>query len=116
MKEADLVQKLPKKSRPRCASGLRAADGQTVTGHSGMGNNGVVEDLARSFPPNDNNCGCAELNTISNAMDQGIDVTGAVIVSVEVRGPESPTGKHGQRKPACSVCAAVLEELEIIEC
>jgi len=81
-----------------------------------MGNNGVVEDLARSFPPNDNDCGCAELNAISNAMDAGIDLRGAVIITVEVRGPESPTGKHGQRKAACSVCAAVIEELEMIEC
>jgi Cytidine and deoxycytidylate deaminase zinc-binding region len=81
-----------------------------------MGNNQVVEDLARSFPPNRNKCGCAELNAISNAMNKGMDLRGAVIVTIEVRGPESPTGKHGQTKPACSVCAAVIEELEMIEC
>ena len=114
--EAELQRDMPKRQRPRAASGLRARGGQTASGYSGGGNNGVVEDVARSFPPNDNNCGCAELNTISNAMDQGIDVRGSVIVTVEVRGRNSPTDNHGAHMEACSVCAAVLEELEIIEC
>lgn len=107
----------PKARRPRTASGLRASGGQTVGGHSGGGNNQVVEDLARSFPDDDdNNCGCAELNTISNAMDQGIDVRGAVIVTVQVRGRKSPTNLHGDTMGACAVCREVLNELEIIEC
>lgn len=107
----------PKGDRPVAASGLRASDGQTVGGHSGGGNNQVVEDLARSFPDDDNNnCGCGELNCISNAMDQGIDVTGAVIVTIQVRGRNSPTPYHGDTKGACAVCREVLKELDIVEC
>lgn len=86
-----------------------------------MGNNGVVEDIARRYEEvdfgNDNQCGCAELNTISNAMDQGIDVRGAVIITVDVKGPNTPfPDAHGQPRDACSVCEKVLEELEITEC
>ncbi len=104
------------RNRPRAASGLRASDGQTVGGHSGGGNNVVVERLARSFPDTDGNgCDCAELNCISKAMDQGIDVAGAVIATVQVRGRNSPVGLHGTPIEACAVCAKVLNALGITD-
>ncbi len=107
----------PKRDRPRAASGLRASNGQTVGGHSGGGNNAAVERLARSFPDTDGNgCGCAELNCISNAMDQGINVSGAVISTVQVRGRNSPTSLHGTPMRACAVCAEVLSALNITDC
>lgn len=117
LEEAKAQQDKPKKGRPVAASGLRASSGQAAAGHSGGGSISAVDSLARTFPDLDNNhYGCAELNCISNAMSQGVDVKGSVIVTVEVRGRNSPTGAHGTKKPACAVCSKVLEALDIEEC
>ena len=114
----------PKKRRPRAATGIRSTDGQIARGHSGGGNNGQVETSARrhweylpeSNPAVKNNCKCGELNAISNAQAQGMDLRGAAIVTVKVEGPNSPKTSHGEVLEACDVCKAVIEENEMIEC
>lgn len=124
-KEADLVQGVtPKNRRPRVATGIRAKDGQKARGHSGGGNNGEVEDKARRHweylpdenPAKKNDCKCGELNAISNAQAQGMDLRGAVIITVNVEGPNSPKTSHGEPKEACDVCKEVIDEYDMIEC
>ena len=123
--EADLTQRVtPKRRRPRVATGIRATDGRTARGHSGGGNNGEVENKARRHwenlpednPASKNDCKCGELNAISNAQAQGLELRGAVIITVNVEGPNSPKTTHGEPKEACDVCKAIIEDYEMIEC
>lgn len=114
---ADENKPLPKKDRPNKISVLRSKDGKMVAGRNRGGNIPLVEARARAQPPNDFNCRCAELNCISNALAAGVDVKGAVIVTIHARGENTvPPSKHGTKDPACSVCEKVLEEFEVIEC
>jgi hypothetical protein len=118
---ADEQRDLPGAERPNKVSVIRTSDGTMISGVNGGGNNAAVQAqaetaLANYAPNNVNNCQCAELNAISNAQNQGIDLTGSVITTVNVRGPNATGAAHGSKEPACSVCSHVLLELDIREC
>lgn len=63
----------------------------------------------KRIPPNKFGGECAEVNAISRANNKGIDLRGAEISVVEVRGPNRVNGKHGFPKTPCDVCSKLLK-------
>lgn len=115
-READKEREKVGSERANKISVLQTNDDTMVPGRNGGGNIPSVQQSAESYRPNQFNCACAELNCISNAISKGQDVRGSVIVTLNVRGPESESDVHGTKEPACSVCQMVLMEYDITEC
>ncbi|MEI7867964.1 MAG: PAAR-like domain-containing protein [Candidatus Methylumidiphilus sp.] len=107
-----------KGERPNKISVLISSNGETIMGRNQGGvTNELVEKALDDIPPNQFNGSCAEVSCISSALNQGIDVSGAVMATVHVRGPNSqPPSKHGHKDAACSVCNPLLKEFGIKEC
>lgn len=107
---ADRARRLPSAERPNTVAVLTSRDGRVVVGRNqgGVVNPEVQQALDR-LPSNDFAGECAEANCIARALNKGIDVRGAKIEVVNVRGPGSTTGVHGTTKPACSVCKELLD-------
>ncbi len=120
-KEREANKDKPKDERTNTVSVLRMRHTKKmVSGKNKGGNIPEVQKTAESKPPNRNNCKCAELNCISDAITNltlpAVGGWRAVIVSVDVRSETDSKGKHGKKKPACSVCGLVLVEYQILEC
>ena len=118
--QADEDQKLkgkpPPPMRPSTRTVMKTSKGTVMGRNKGGAVSPEVDAIARKYPDKDQNFyKCAELNAISNAGDLA-SLKGAVIVTVDVRGPQSTSGDHKRKKKACSVCEEVLKELGIIEC
>lgn len=113
---ADEERAKPGSERANKVSVLQTKDGTMVPGRNGGGNIPSVQKSAESYRPNEFNCACAELNSISKAINQGLVVKGGVIVTLKVTGHGPSAPQHGTKKPACSVCQMVLMEYEITEC
>jgi uncharacterized Zn-binding protein involved in type VI secretion len=114
-KLANEMRNLPKSQRPNKVSVLRVG-GRNFYGVNGGKLHELVEKGAKSYPSNQFNCKCAELGAVSASYNQGIIPVGAVIVTVNVRGPNSASGTHGTKEPACSVCNPYLGDMKIKEC
>ena len=56
---------------------------------------------------------CAEPVCISQALDDGVQLNGAVSVAVKVRAPENPD--HGALLPACASCRELLDYFGIYD-
>ena len=111
---ADKAQKLPASQRPNTVAVLTSADGKIVVGrNSGGVTSPQVDSALNKVGMNEFGGQCAEANCISRALNKGIDVKGAKIDVRNVRGPKSTSGVHGTKKPPCSTCKDLLDELEI---
>ncbi|NJL27793.1 MAG: hypothetical protein HC897_07795 [Thermoanaerobaculia bacterium] len=111
---ADRAQWLPREKRPNTVAVLRSRNGRLVIGRNQGGvTNPDVEAALDRIPPNEFRGLCAEANCIARALNKGIDVRGATIDVVNVRGPGSMTGIHATPKPPCTVCQELLDFFEI---
>jgi len=89
-------------------------DGKIITGvnKEGVYNKDVQDVLDFNGRPNEFNRQCAEVNAVSKALNQGYDLTFAVILVVKVGGINSL--EHGFTKPPCNVCKRLLSYYAVI--
>jgi RHS repeat-associated protein len=108
---ADEVRLLPGASRPGAAGALVATNGQSVTATTKTaGVSAGVQGALDRVPPAQRSAfhgKCCEPRLISKAQNAGINVRGADISVVRVRGIGNAA--HGTTLPACSSCRAVLD-------
>ena len=107
---ADTFRAYPKKDRPATVAVIMTYNGDVVYGYSQQGIYcGIVQkDLDEIGIAGQYNWQCAEINAISQAVEAELDLVGAVIAVVKVRGLDSTSGDHGVPFTPCEACGPLI--------
>jgi len=110
-KYADEVRNLPSSERPNVVAVIEIPDGQNIKSHNAQGIYSDEVQAVLDLLGNENDFGrqCAEVNAVSIARNNNINLQGATISVANVRGPNSTSGVHGTPKTPCNVCQPMLD-------
>jgi RHS repeat-associated protein len=113
---ADTFPRPPGVGDPRTVAVLKTPSGGSYPGRSGFPGephpavqealDGVPENVRPPFHGE-----CAEIDSLSQALDAGDHVAGGVVSTARVRGPNSPA--HGTAIPPCPSCQHVLDKMGV---
>jgi len=106
---------LPSRIRPNKVSVIETYDGKNYVGinQGGTYSDPVQKALDSLGNSNAYDRQCAEIDAISQAVNDGADLFGAKISTAEIRGLGSNTGKHGTAANPCNVCGPLIKHYGI---